>query len=138
MSSQTFIQALVRFCNIYGTPSHIYSDNARFFITALGGNVIRHHIDSVGFSNTFTISVIKTRENSFILSIDWKHLGENDKNSKFLSIQVNRKIQNRILSTFDLVLRHPKSSEHQITDLPMYLRYRITPLDTKLLHSSKQ
>lgn len=32
MSTHSFVLALIRFTNIYGIPSHIYSDNARSFI----------------------------------------------------------------------------------------------------------
>ena len=34
MSTLSFILALIRFTNIYGIPSHIYSDNAKSFIAS--------------------------------------------------------------------------------------------------------
>ena len=37
MRIRTFIQALIRFRNIHGVSTHIYSDNACSFKTALGG-----------------------------------------------------------------------------------------------------
>ena len=55
MSTKSFIQALIRFTNIYGIPSTIYSDNARSFIAAFEGNIISYHLKTNEFKNKFQI-----------------------------------------------------------------------------------
>ena len=42
MCTQAFIQALIRFCNIHGVPTHIYSDNTCSFKMTLNGDLIKH------------------------------------------------------------------------------------------------
>ena len=59
MTTQSFINALIRFCNFYGFPSRIYSDNARSFSSALRGNIIKNHVNTDKFSNEFQINNIK-------------------------------------------------------------------------------
>ena len=62
MNAKAFIQAFIRFCNSYGIPSNIYSDNARSFDNTLGKDITEHHLDSDGFRNNFishTINHIK-------------------------------------------------------------------------------
>ena len=59
---QTFIQAFIRFCNSYGIPSYIYSDNARSFDNSLSKDMMEHHLGSNEFRNNFishTINHIK-------------------------------------------------------------------------------
>ena len=53
INAKAFIHAIIRFCNSYGTPSNIYSDNARSFDNALGKDTIEHHLDSNEFRNIF-------------------------------------------------------------------------------------
>ena len=59
MSIRAFIQALIRFCNIHGASTHIYSDNARSFKTALGGDIIKHQFENYEFYKTYTSAVIR-------------------------------------------------------------------------------
>ena len=56
MSTYAFIQALIRFSNLFGIPERLYSDNARSFYAALGSNIIEHHLNSSKFSNKFKVS----------------------------------------------------------------------------------
>ena len=49
MSSTAFVQALIRFTNVHGIPSHIYSDNARLFSNILRGDIIEQHVYSANF-----------------------------------------------------------------------------------------
>ncbi len=57
MSAKSFVLAFVRFTNIYGIPSHIYSDNARSFIA--GCNIIEKAFISDEFLEKFKIYQIK-------------------------------------------------------------------------------
>ena len=59
MSSATFVQAFIRFTNIYGIPSHIYSDNARSFKQVFATNIFNKHVESVEFKDKFLTSCIK-------------------------------------------------------------------------------
>ena len=47
MSTDHFVLAMVRFCNEYGIPSHLYSDNAKSFISGV------HIMEKVFTSNEF-------------------------------------------------------------------------------------
>lgn len=53
MNTPEFIQALIRFYNIYDTFSHLYNDNARSFSATLKGNLLKHHVDSNVFDKRF-------------------------------------------------------------------------------------
>ena len=57
MSTHSFILALLRFTNIYGIPSHIYSDNAKSFIA--GRNLMEEVFASSEFNDKFEIYHIK-------------------------------------------------------------------------------
>lgn len=57
MSTHSFVLALIRFTNIYGIPSHIYSDNARSFIA--GCNLIEEVFASSAFNEHFQVYNIK-------------------------------------------------------------------------------
>ena len=57
MSTHNFILALLRFTNIYGIPSHIYSDNARSLIS--GCNLVEEVFGCSEFSEHFKIYNIK-------------------------------------------------------------------------------
>ena len=57
MSTHSFILALIRFTNINGIPSHIYSDNARSFIA--GCNLIEEVFASSEFNEHFQVYNIK-------------------------------------------------------------------------------
>ena len=57
MSTEHFVLALVRFCNEYGIPSHIYSDNAKSFIS--GVHVLEKVLASNEFKDRFSIYNIK-------------------------------------------------------------------------------
>ena len=57
MSTHSFILALLRFTNIYGIPSHIYSDNAKSFIA--GCNLIEEVFASNEFKEQFEVYHIK-------------------------------------------------------------------------------
>ena len=59
MSNYAFIQALIRFSYLYGTPERLYNDNACSFCAALGSNIIEYHLNSSKFSNKFQVSQIK-------------------------------------------------------------------------------
>ena len=59
MSTQSFIQALIRFTNLFGVPARIYSDNARSFNAALSSNIIENHLSSNLFCNKFQVNNIK-------------------------------------------------------------------------------
>ena len=59
MSIAAFVQALIRFSKIYGAPTYIYSDNARAFNAALGGDIVEHHVLSTYFENKFRSYQIK-------------------------------------------------------------------------------
>ena len=53
MSTKAFIQAFIRFCNSYGLPSYIFSDNVRSLDNTPGIDIIEHHLDSNEFRNNF-------------------------------------------------------------------------------------
>ena len=57
MSTHSFILALLRFTNIYGIPSHIYSDNTKSFIA--GCNLMEEVFASGEFNDKFEIYHIK-------------------------------------------------------------------------------
>ena len=57
MSTDHFVLAMVRFCNEYGIPSHLYSDNARSFIS--GVNVMEKVFTSDEFQEKFGVYDIK-------------------------------------------------------------------------------
>ena len=57
MSTHSLILALIRFCNIFGTPSHIYSDNAKSFVA--GVNFMHEVFLSSEFSEKFSKYNIK-------------------------------------------------------------------------------
>ena len=57
MSTHSFILALLRFTNIYGIPTHIYSDNAKSFIA--GCNLLEEVFTSSEFNDKFEIYHIK-------------------------------------------------------------------------------
>ena len=59
MSTYAFIQALIRFSNLYGIPERVYSDNCRSFCAALNSNIVEHHLNSSEFSNKFQADQIK-------------------------------------------------------------------------------
>lgn len=59
MTTKSFVQALIRFSNLYGTPCTIYSDNARSFIAAFEGNIISYHLKTDEYLNRFQIFNIK-------------------------------------------------------------------------------
>ena len=51
MSTNQFVLALVRFVNLYGIPSHIYSDNDRSIVA--GANLVSHVLASSEFKENF-------------------------------------------------------------------------------------
>ena len=57
MSTHSFILAFIRFTNLYGLPSGIYSDNAKSFIA--GCNLIQEVFASSEFNEHFQIYSIK-------------------------------------------------------------------------------
>ena len=57
MSTHSVIFALVRFFNLYGVPSHIYSENARDFVA--GCNLLRQMFLSDEFVEKFSTFNIK-------------------------------------------------------------------------------
>ena len=56
-SMEQFVLALVRFCNVYGVPEAIYSDNAATFIS--GALVMKHVFTSDEFKSAFGTHTIK-------------------------------------------------------------------------------
>ena len=59
MTSTAFVQTLIRFTNVHGIPSHIYSDNERSFSTTLGGDIIEQRVHSDNFDKQFENYKIK-------------------------------------------------------------------------------
>ena len=57
MSTHSFILAFIRFTNLYGIPSHIYSDNARSFIA--GCDLLEEVFTSSEYSEKFLVYNIK-------------------------------------------------------------------------------
>ena len=57
MSTHSFILSLIRFTNIYGIPSYIYSDKAKSSIA--GCNLIEHVFPSSEFTEHFQVYNIK-------------------------------------------------------------------------------
>ena len=57
MSTDQFVLALVRFCNEYGIPTHIYSDNAKSFIA--GVHIMETVFSSDEFKERFGVFNIK-------------------------------------------------------------------------------
>ena len=57
MSVESFLMSFTRFCNQYGIPTHVYSDNAKTFIA--GGSLIENSISSNCFSETLRVNNIK-------------------------------------------------------------------------------
>ena len=62
MSTAAFVQALIRFSNIYGAPSYIYSDNATSFNAALGRGEILWN--TMYILPTLKINLEATKSNS--------------------------------------------------------------------------
>ena len=54
-----FLQALVRFTNIYGIPNKIYSNNEHSFDMALGLNLIEYHAKLKEYDDKFLMFNIK-------------------------------------------------------------------------------
>ena len=57
MSIHSFVLAMIRFINIYGLPSHLYSDNARSFVA--GCNLFDKVYASNEFSHRLALDYIK-------------------------------------------------------------------------------
>ena len=57
MSTEHFVLALVRFCNQYGIPTHVYSDNAKSFIS--GVHVLEKVLASNEYKDRFGVYNIK-------------------------------------------------------------------------------
>ena len=57
MSTHSFVLAFVRFVNLYGVPSHVYSDNAKSFVA--GCNVLQQALVSSEYMEHFQIYDIK-------------------------------------------------------------------------------
>ena len=57
MSTDQFVLAMIRFCNTYGIPSHLYSDNAKSFIS--GVNIMDKVFTSNVFKERFGVYDIK-------------------------------------------------------------------------------
>ena len=49
MSTQNFVLAFQRFCNMYSVPQYLYSDNAKSFIK--GGSILENSLQSQEFQN---------------------------------------------------------------------------------------
>jgi hypothetical protein len=57
MNTESFVLAMIRFCNRYGIPKTVYSDNARTFVS--GGNVLSDIFVSDLFKSKFSPYQIK-------------------------------------------------------------------------------
>lgn len=57
MSTKSFLLSFTRFCNLYGIPSHLYSDNAKSFVA--GGTILKESLNSTLFCNYFERNNIK-------------------------------------------------------------------------------
>ncbi|KAG1661544.1 DNA damage-binding protein 1 [Nymphon striatum] len=57
MDTRQFLLSFMRFVNLYGTPTHLYSDNARTFLK--GGELIEQMTESDEFKSSFVNSSIK-------------------------------------------------------------------------------
>ena len=89
MSTKAFIRAFIRFCNSYGIPSYIYSDNARSFDNALGKDIIEYHLDSNEFRNnsiSHTINHIKIPLYSPWMGSVWKRMIKTTKTCLFRTL----------------------------------------------------
>ena len=73
MSPHSVILALVRFFNLYEVPLHIYSDNARAFVTSC--NLVKQVFVSDEFVGKFSTFNIKTSYRSFVFGLVWERLG---------------------------------------------------------------
>ncbi len=59
MSTTAFVQALIRFTNIYGVPCYIDSNRARSFNLVLGEDIVGHYVDSTDFEKEYYSYKIK-------------------------------------------------------------------------------
>ncbi|MEL7522669.1 MAG: hypothetical protein AAGJ80_13830, partial [Cyanobacteria bacterium J06553_1] len=75
MSTLQFILAFTRFVNLHGIPSHLYSDNARSFVTA--GEILQKALISHEYKSTFEpygIEHIRIRLYSAWVGATWERL----------------------------------------------------------------
>lgn len=75
MSTRSFLLALMRFTNMYGIPSHIYSDNARSFIA--GCNMMEEVFTSTEFKTeyqSYNIKHIRIPQYSAWVGSTWERL----------------------------------------------------------------
>ena len=88
MTTQTFINALIRFANLYDFPTRIYSDNARSFSSALRGNIIKNHVNTDKFSNEFQVNNVKHVKYPFypLVGSIWERLIRTIKNCLYKTI----------------------------------------------------
>ena len=96
MSTKTFKQTFIRFCNSYGIPSYFYCDNVRSFDNALCKDIIEHHLDSNEFRNNFlshTINHIKIPLYSPWMGSVWKRMIKTTKTCLFKNLRRAKSFQ---------------------------------------------
>lgn len=87
MSSQSFLLSFQRFSNLYGIPTHLYSDNAKSFI--LGGDLLAQSLASDIFSEHMrknNIKHVKIPVYSAWVGSAWERLIRVVKNSMYKTI----------------------------------------------------
>ena len=57
MSAKSFLMSFLRFCNQYGIPSHLYSDNAKSFVR--GGSVLEESLAASCFQENLRANNVK-------------------------------------------------------------------------------
>lgn len=75
MSALNFLNAFKRFCNLYGTPTHLYSDNAKSFIVA--GELLSNITQTEEFSEylrKFSIKHIRIPVYSAWIGSSWERM----------------------------------------------------------------
>ena len=111
MSSTEFVQALIRFTNVHGIPSHIYSDNARSFSNILGDNIIEQHVYSANFKKQFEnykIKHIKIPLYSSWVGSTWERLIRVIKSRLYKTIGHSKIEYFKLLTYKMLLIRGPK------------------------------
>jgi hypothetical protein len=98
MSTEMFLLAMIRFCNRYGVPKHVYSDNAKSYIA--GGKILSSVFASDEFSNAFKPYSIEFRHiptYSPWYGATWERL------IKTVKLCVNKTIGRRVLNYFNFI-----------------------------------
>ena len=87
MSAQSFVLAFLRFVNLYGVPSYLYSDNARSFVS--GGLTLDQALECDEYKAHFQNYEIKAHSYPRILCMGRCYLGKTYSHYQELSLQNN-------------------------------------------------